>query len=569
MFKILNDSVKMGLKPANDPNDFELMESWSMGDGSRWNIAGTIVNQVHHYIRKPQYYQAKALATESFGTNEEDSEWIMYNEAYYRAQGAGWPTRRLNVTIDIGKHFMNEVTTFKSTVTSVVYKVSPGYSMTESIRGLTTGTTVADFLNNVVKADENQMLKVKASSDGSELSMDAVINLNDMLEVLSADSTNTTKYILEVSESGLSSNAILTSSRYNITIVSDPKSAVDENAGSATITGFEYGTSLKTIIANITVPPGASLDIVDGSGAYVPLKRINFDTAYVNVTVNNDIYFDVVAENGITEIVYQLIPDVSENDAFVTSDVYTVVQKDVLIHYVPRGTSVSSLLNNIVPSAGASIKLVDKLGHERTAGTVVADDKIVVTSPNGLTTRVYFISFLRTQYIQETTYLAYIQSAVYSIDQVSYKVDGVSGTETISDFLTKIKASLGATAVVVDDNGVVKTTGDVDRSDMVMVTSADGKITVYYTFGTLTATSVAGINNIEIYPNPTNGNLNISGLVTDQQIKIFNSVGTLIINKKVHNNLEVLSLKNEPSGMYLIVVSGKNEVIGRYKIIKN
>ena len=27
MFKILNDSVKLGLKPATDPNDFELIET--------------------------------------------------------------------------------------------------------------------------------------------------------------------------------------------------------------------------------------------------------------------------------------------------------------------------------------------------------------------------------------------------------------------------------------------------------------------------------------------------------------------------------------------------------------
>ena len=116
MFKILNDSVKQGLKPANDPNDFELMENWGMGDGSRWNIGGLDVNQVHHFLRKPDIYLANDAAAASFGTNEEDSEWIMYNEAYYDARGDGWPNRRLNVTRNIGQHFMNEVTIYKSTV---------------------------------------------------------------------------------------------------------------------------------------------------------------------------------------------------------------------------------------------------------------------------------------------------------------------------------------------------------------------------------------------------------------------------------------------------------------------
>ncbi len=568
MFKVLNDSVKMGLKPANDPQDFELMENWGMGDGSRWNIGGLNANQVTNYMRKPEFYKAKAVPKESFGTNTEDSEWIMQNEAYWNALNAGWPNRRLWVTLDVGKHFMNEVTSYKSTVTSIVYKLSKGYSLKESVLGVKTGTSVSEFLTGVVKADEGQTLKVKALAGGSELAMDAILSLNDTLVVMSADSTNTTKYVLNVSEEGLSSNAVLTSSRYNINILTNPKSAGNDDAGIAEIRGFDYGTSLKTIIANINVPAGASLDIIDGSGAYVPLKRLNYDTAYVNVTVNDNIYFDVVAENGITEIIYQLVPSVSENDAFVTSDVYTVVQKDLLIEYIPRGTSVSSLLANILPSAGASIKLVDKLGHERKTGTVVADDKIVVTSPNALNSRAYFISFLRTQYILETTYLAYIQSSVYGVDQVAYKVNGVSGTETISTFLTNIKASLGASAVVVDKDGMVKNSGDIDRTDMVQVTSADGKIMVHYTFGTLTSTRTYESNGIDLYPNPTNGKINVSGVKAGNRIQVYNSVGAIIRDIKVQSSIETISLDNQPAGMYMIVISDQNKMLGRYKALR-
>jgi hypothetical protein len=568
MFKILNDSVKSGLKPANDPNDFEVMETWSMGDGTRWLIGGELANQVFNYMRKPEYYKATPAAKESWGTNTEDSQWIRQNEAYWNALNAGWPNRRLWVTLDVGKHFMNEVTTYKSTVTSIVYKVSKGFSMKESILGVKTGTTVSDFLGGIVKVDENQTLKVKSIADGSELAPDAMLSLNDTLVVLSADSTNTTKYVLNVSESGLSSNAILTSARYDISIVSQPKSAQNDNAGVGTIKGFDYGTALRTILANITVPAGASLDMVDGNGAYVPLKMLNFDTAYVNVTVNDNIYFDVVAENGVTEIIYQLIPAVSDNDAFITSDVYSVVQKDLLIDYVPRGTSVDAFLANIVPSAGAAMKLVDKLGHERTSGTIVADDKIVVTSPNGFNTRVYFISHLPTQYIQETTYLAYIQSAFYSVDQVAYKVNGVSGTETVSDFLTRVKASQGATAVVVDENGNQKLTGDINGGDMVLVTSADGKMKVYYTFGPLTSSNVYESNGIDLYPNPTNGKINVSGVKAGDRIQVYNSVGAVIRDIQVQSSIESVSLDNQPAGMYMIVISDQNKTLGRYKALR-
>jgi hypothetical protein len=568
MFKILNDSVKSGLKPANDPYDFELLETWGMGDNSQWKVEGVNVNQVENYRRKPQFYKPVPEAKGSFGTNADDSQWLKHTQAYWQSINTPWPAWRLNVTLDIGKHFMDEITSYKSTVTSTLYKLSKGYSTKETIQGIKTGTTVSDLFNGVVKANEGQTLKVKALAGGAELAMDAVLSLNDTLVVLSADSTNTSKYILNVSESGLSSNAILTSSRYDITIVTNPKSAGNEDAGTAEISGFDYGTSLTTIIANITVPAGASLDMIDGDGAYVPLKMLNYDTTYVPVTVNDNIYFDVVAENGITEIIYQLLPSVSENDAFITSDVYDVVQRDVLIQYVPRGTSVQAFLANIVPSAGASMKLVDKLGMERTAGTIVENDKVVVTSPNGLNSRSYFISHLRTQYIQETTYLAYIQSAVYRVDQVAYIVDGVSGTETIPVFLSKVKASQGATAVVVDENGNVKTTGDINREDKVMVTSADGKMKVYYTFGQLTAVNVYESNGIDLYPNPTNGKINVSGVKAGNRIQVYNSVGAIIRDIKVQSSIETISLDNQPAGMFMIVISDQNKMLGRYKALK-
>ena len=61
--------------------------------------------------------------------------------------------------------------------------------------------------------------------NGVNLSMDAALSMNDTLVVLSADSVNTTKYILNVSEKGLSPDAVLTSNRYVVTIDIAPKSA--------------------------------------------------------------------------------------------------------------------------------------------------------------------------------------------------------------------------------------------------------------------------------------------------------------------------------------------------------
>ncbi len=568
MYKILNDSIKMGLKPATDPNDFLLIETFGAGDGSGWIIGGRDVGSQRFSItRKPDFTMGKTGYKESFGTTKDDSEWVLQNADDRKNAGFSGFLQDKGATLDIGKHFFNPSTHYMSTVTSALYKVSEGYSMNENIKGMKTGTTVSTFMGGLTKANEMQSLSVMrgdaALADGD------LLLTNDVLVVLSADSLNTTKYKLNVTDEGLSSNAVITSTRYTVTIDQQPKSASESaEAGIGNVKGFDYGTALRTVIANINVPTGASLTAINANGAYVPLKTLNFDTAYVNVTVNDNIYLSVIAENGITEIVYQLIPSVSEDDAFILSDVYNVVQKDFIIEYVPRGTRVGSFVSNLVPSAGATMKLVNKVGQERTDGDVADDDKVVVTSKNGSVTKTYYISKLSSAEVPETTYLAYILSNIYAVDQVMYKVAGVSGTETVSAFLTKVTPSAGASVAVVDKDGNVKINGDVDGGDMVQVTSADGKMKVLYTFGPLTATSSINANNIELYPNPTNGEINVSGVKAGYRIQVYNSVGAAIRDINVQSSIERISLRNQPAGMYMIVVSDNNKMLGRYKAMK-
>jgi hypothetical protein len=214
------------------------------------------------------------------------------------------------------------------------------------------------------------------------------------------------------------------------------------------------------------------------------------------------------------------------------------------------------------------MKLVNKMGQERLDGDVADDDKVVVTSANGQVTRTYYISKLSTAATPTTTYLAYILSTVYGIDQVAYKVAGVAGDETVSAFLSKVSAAPGATAYVVDKNGGVKTSGDIDGGDMVKVVSADGKMNVFYTFGPLTSADVLQANDIQLYPNPTNGEINVSGLKAGYRIQVYNSVGAAIRDINVQSSIERISLRNQPAGMYMIVVSDNNKMLGRYKAVK-
>ena len=395
------------------------------------------------------------------------------------------------------------------------------------------------------------------------LTPDDLLKMNDILVVLSADSVNTTMYRLDVTERGLRSDAILTSAEYFI--------GVDVNTGG--IYNIPPGTKLTEALSKVVVPAGATLTIVDNNGGYVPFRRLNFDSTYVEVIVTQDIYFEVVAENGISRILYQLVPATTPADAYVTSEVYSVMQSDNLIRFVPRGTNFQAFLSNITPSLGATLKLVDKMGFERVLGNIREDDRVIVTSQNGLNTKVYFISFLPTQSIQSVTYLAYVLSNSYAVDQVDYTISGatseMTGSTQVSEFISRIIPVTGATAVLVDVNGNVKTTGTLKRGDMLKVTSADQRITVYYQLVLdLTNVGLIGMEQIEIYPNPTSGILNIRGIQTGNRIQLYNATGSLILDRNASGSVEVLSVESVPPGMFIIVISNENRMIGRFKAVK-
>jgi len=79
--------------------------------------------------------------------------------------------------------------------------------------------------------------------------------------------------------------------------------------------------------------------------------------------------------------------------------------------------------------------------------------------------------------------------------------------------------------------------------------------------------SMEGVN-IELYPNPTTGKLYISGVETGNRIQVYNTVGAMIRDISVQRNIETISLDAEPAGMYMIVVSDDNQMLGRYKALK-
>jgi len=574
LLRIDNDSVTSGLKPATDPNDFTAIDVMGAGAGN-WYVAGHMGDQRFSITRKPHVQKGNPVPgasfgpqngpeLEPFGTLQEGThgvEWAWYTPNYYYNQGFGWADAELGISRGIGSHNMNPVTFYKSYITSSVYKVSPGYSMDETIRGVISHTTVDEFLLNINKEDPGQSLTLISKATGQPLTGTNQLLDGDALVVLSADSVNTTKYILNVTDLGLSRDAILKSKTYYI--------SVEWTEGEIFL--IPQGTTLKTVLQNLTVPLGATLTILDAQGSFVPLQMRNFDSTYVDVLVNDQIFMEVVAEDGVTKILYQLKPDTKSSDAFVTSNLYAVDQQKSNIALVPRGTSLTTFLSNVYPATGATIKVYDKKGYERTSGTIYQDDKLVVTAADGVHHKVYYLTMLLTKELmgETTDYLAYVLSDLYDVDQINMIISGPSSELLVTEFLKNIYASFGATAVVVNEQGTVKTSGDLDRNDMVRVTAADGKTVAFYTLQLdFTSVDLIGNRDLLIYPNPTHENVNIQGVNAGNRIKVVNLLGMTVIDKLAGKSLEVISLDRQPAGIYLITVSDDHQIIGKFKVVK-
>jgi hypothetical protein len=74
---------------------------------------------------------------------------------------------------------------------------------------------------------------------------------------------------------------------------------------------------------------------------------------------------------------------------------------------------------------------------------------------------------------------------------------------------------------------------------------------------------------INIYPNPSNGILNIElGTVENTSLIITNALGQIVLNEKVNKELFSLNLSNFSNGVYFIQVLNNNKTIKAQKIIK-
>ncbi|HEY3370888.1 MAG TPA: T9SS type A sorting domain-containing protein [Prolixibacteraceae bacterium] len=444
----------------------------------------------------------------------------------------------------------------QSVVYSSYYKVSAGTSLKETIQGVPVGTTVAAFYQHITRADELQRLKVISAASGAELAQADAISRGDTLVVLSADNSQTTKYLLELTLGSISPNTLLTSSTYTVSV----------SGSTGTISGFPRFTLLKKVLEGVVIPAGATLTMVDQHDAYMTLVKLNYDTVYVNVQATPAVYFEVIAENGLTKVVYQLMPSSNFTDAYVTSDLYSVDQWASLIQFVPLGTSVASLLSHVTPAPGATMAVFDKAGLARHFGILSRDDKLEVLSKDGKLTKVYYFN---EQGYWGSPFQTYVISDDYKIDQVSHCIYEVSEGTGIAEFKSKLYPSFGASLQVMDASGRESTLASLSPGDQLLVTSADGAQTATYSIAQKTGVDPVYTGPaINIGPNPSTGQVLVQGLAKGNRIRVLNLAGSILQEVMTEHSSQTISLDAQPAGIYLLAVYAGSQQVYIQKIVK-
>ena len=82
------------------------------------------------------------------------------------------------------------------------------------------------------------------------------------------------------------------------------------------------------------------------------------------------------------------------------------------------------------------------------------------------------------------------------------------------------------------------------------------------------STADENLENLTIYPNPTNGNTLYFNLTKDVTIRMYNVLGKLIKYNKISSKNNNIDISNLTKGIYLLKINSENQFITR-KIIKN
>lgn len=561
LWRIDNDSIQNGTKAIGDLNDLTLIDVLGHNDGRDFHdIAGYTGGNAGgvSVIRKSSIWHGNPNYEASGGTTPENSEWIPRDRTIY-----GYDA----VLSTLGSQELDPVTVYISTVSSLVYLVDNGYQGDLGITGIGNGETVQQFYDNLIIADTGMDLTVKTGTDGAMLDLADPISQGDTLVVISADEKNVTRYVLDTTP--LDNNVNL--------IASDGSTLTIENSA---VSGFEQGATLESVLGGVKTESELSiLNIMDETGALVPLKVMNFSGEYQTVIATKNIQFEVVAQNGDKKL-YSLVPNSQASDAFVLSSIFVVDQTEMTIADIPSGTAVSSFFSDIVIAEGATATLLDKAGFERTMGNLSFDDVLQVVSQDESVTVTYRLNFdieIVNSAPVVTVDLTDIDAGVDETTSVSATVsdDGLPGPPASMSYMwTVIEGDQANVTIANPDQLATDVTFSQEGSYILQFAANDGELESTAAVNvTVSSTGIeANKSEFSMFPNPARESVILELLNRDGNqatVKIYSVTGKAVYNSNIENNRKVIELSDFSAGIYFVTVEvGSEYTRGKLTIIK-
>ncbi len=388
LLHIENDSILKGLKPVTDPNDYTIVDRFQKSyDMDSFLCAGEEVGHVW-MTRAPQIFKGVTEAGEGYGDNNGRSAtnagWSRttgesLNDPNYPPDAYGYNiSGALRIGEHVGWHVMNQYTGYLSTVSSQYFEITPGYEGDLTIAGDLTSETVSALSAKLVKNNEAQTFVYYRGTN--ELVSTDNVQADDQLKVYSADSTNITLYTF-VQQALSGDNTLTVKEGASLTITGDK------------ISGFSAQATLAFVIEGLIVPDLAVMNVLDNDGVIVPFTYIDLDGEVRDVLVSPNFSIVVLAQNGALAT-YSFDFGLGTSEAVLFSQSLEISQEDKVVYGVLMGIAAPALNAQIYANEGATVRIVDKAGFERTEGTVMPDDKIIVTSADATNEVSYTINFV-------------------------------------------------------------------------------------------------------------------------------------------------------------------------------
>lgn len=146
----------------------------------------------------------------------------------------------------------------------------------------------------------------------------------------------------------------------------------------------------------------------------------------------------------------------------------------------------------------------------------------------------------------------------------------VNGAQVGADITVSSDTALTHTATVnVSADAVIELVNSGNRIviDDITWTCFEGAARSAVTVKSKSNGSVENVSDVTLYPNPNNGQFQISLNAETADVMVFDALGKVVLNKKVSNN-EMIDLGAAERGVYLVNITTANNTISKKVIVK-